>query len=243
LAFFPTRIDSAAVQPLPEGVREVFITTPDRQCLQCFLIRGDRNARALIYFHGNAGTIYDRLPELLRLSHAGLDVLGVGYRGYGKSTGRPSERGLYRDGEAALAFAHDTLGFAADKVFVMGRSIGTTVATYVAERRAPAGVILVTPFTTGREYAAVHGLSSVAFLAGSAFDNVSRCRRIASPVLVIHGRDDEVVPFAMGARVHELLTCSKRLVDIPGAHHNDLEYINPRAYWGAIDEFVAGESR
>jgi fermentation-respiration switch protein FrsA (DUF1100 family) len=239
LAFFPTKTPLDEKQPLPEGVREVYITTADRERLQSFYIANDTATKLLVYFSGNGGNLYPRLPELMRIAQTGVAVLGVGYRGYGKSSGSPSEKGIYRDAEAGVRYAVDSLKFSYDRMIICGRSIGTTAAVHVGSLRSYAGVLLVTPVTSGKEYARALGFGPLAIIAGSSFNNEETCTRIVSPVLVIHGTADEVLPFRMGKRIFDKIKSPKEFIAIDGGLHNTLEFKDPDGYWGAITRFVA----
>ncbi len=238
MAFFPTVTKSVAVENIPAGVKEIYLVTEDKVRLQCFLVSNSSAKNIVIYFHGNAGNIYDRIPELIDLAKTGLNVLGVGYRGYGKSTGKPSEKGIYEDGVASLKYVMETLGYSPDKIFICGRSLGTVVALNISMKKKLAGIILVTPMTSGKEMARSHGFGPLAMLAGDAFNNLKKLPEIVSPVLIIHGDKDEVVPWAMGEQIFELLQTSKKMVTIKGGFHNDLELVNPALYSNAIAEFV-----
>jgi uncharacterized protein len=236
-AFFPDRRDTIPVHALPENVKEIFVTASDKTRLQCYLLPAPGADAVLIYFHGNGGNIGQRLPELGHFRDFGVAVLGVGYRGYGKSGGRPSEKGIYKDGAAAFRYAVDSLRFKPERVILCGRSIGTTVAITTAVGSTPGGLILVTPLTTGRAYGKANGMGIFSLLAGDAFDNLSKCPRLRCPVLVLHGTMDEVIPFAMGRQVYEGITTAKQFVAIPGGQHNDLEFKSP-GYWNAIRDFI-----
>lgn len=239
LSFFPKNTPRVAHQFLPPNVKEQIIVTEDNKKLQCFIVKNPVSKNLLIYFHGNAGNIYQRIPELLKISKANVDVLGVGYRGFGKSTGYPSEQGIYRDGIAAFRYAIDSLNYKQNNVFILGRSIGTTVAVDLSVEKDLAGVILVTPLTNAKEYAKAHGLGILSVLAGSAFNNLKKCPNIISPVLVIHGTKDEVIPFEMGKTIFKDIRSEKTFVKIEGGFHNNLEYRGSALYWGSINEFIA----
>ncbi len=238
MAFFPTTTKSVVVENIPAGVKEIYIITEDQVRLQCFLVSSSSSKIIVIYFHGNAGNIYDRIPELIDLAKTGVNVLGIGYRGYGKSTGRPSETGIYKDGAASLKYATETLGYSPDKIFMCGRSLGTVVALNISMKKKLAGIILITPMTSGKEMARSHGFGPLAILAGDAFNNWEKLPEIISPVLIIHGDKDEVVPWAMGEKIFEFLQVPKKMVTIRGGFHNDLEFTNPELYWNSIKEFV-----
>jgi fermentation-respiration switch protein FrsA (DUF1100 family) len=237
-AFYPDRSTIVPSGQLPPAVSEVYIRTSDGERLRCFYLPDSSSDRLLIYFHGNGANIDRRLDELDQLRNLGISVLGVGYRGYGGSSGRPSEEGIYEDGRAALRFATDSLHVPLSKLFLCGRSLGTTVAVEIAKDIGVAGVILVTPLTSGKEFAAAHRMGFLAPLVGGKFDNRSKCGRIASPVLVIHGTMDRVVPYAMGKALYDAINSPKIFVTVKGGNHNELEHLDPMTYWGAIQDFL-----
>ena len=225
-------------EEIPIGVKELYIVTEDNERLQCFFVANISSKKLVIYFHGNAGNIHDRLSELIDLSKAGANVFGIGYRGYGKSSGRPSEKGIYKDGFASLKYAQETLGYPPDKTFICGRSIGTAAAMHISAKRNLAGIILITPMTSGRQLAKDLGFGPFSIIAGDSFNNIEKCSQILSPVLIIHGDKDEVVSWAMGKEIYNTLKITKKMITIEGGHHNDLEFENPQLYWNSIAEFI-----
>jgi fermentation-respiration switch protein FrsA (DUF1100 family) len=240
-AFYPARGEFLYDSSLPPNVRHLTFATSDGETIEGYLVAATtRPERLVVYFHGNAGNIAQRVPELREMAkRTGAAILGCGYRGYGTSTGSPSEAGIYRDGEAALSYARTTLGFAPAQIVVLGRSLGTTVATHLAAQGDDfAGVILVTPLSTGRDFGRAH-MGPVSVMAGRSFDSLGRAPSIAEPVLVVHGDADEVIPFDNGQKLFAALAGPKHFVAISGGHHNDLEFVDPRTFWEAFARFVA----
>jgi len=239
-AFFPDRSFMLRAEQLPRSVRHVFFSTADGERIEGFVVAGSGSNKLVVYFHGNGGNIAQRVPELQEIARStGATVFGVGYRGYGASTGRPSERGIYRDGEAALRYARDELGFPDERMVLFGRSLGTTVAVHLGKALPVAAIVLVTPLSSGREMAKIMGLGWLGFLVRDSFDNLAGAPDLIAPVLVIHGTSDEVVPFAQGKRVFDAIVAPKRFVEIPGGRHNDLEFENADPYWGTIASFLS----
>lgn len=238
LAFYPDPVDRLSKPRLPPGIEERFIDTDDGVEIQLLYLPSPDSARVLIYFHGNAGNIYHRAPDLLQLQRFGINVVGVSYRGYGKSEGTPSEEGIYRDGEAVFNYVTDTLGFSKSNIIMLGRSIGTTVAINCAKDRAIGGLILVTPLTSGKAHAKAVGLGLISSLAGDAFDNLSKIKDIKVPLLVIHGTDDRVIPFAMGKQLFDSAQTKKQFIKIAGGGHNNLQANYRQVYWPAISGFI-----
>ncbi len=239
-AFYPETGRPLGAGQLAPGIEPVRFPTDDGETIEGYFIPPTRRPeRLVLYFHGNAGNIAQRLPELREMAaRTGAAVFGSGYRGYGASTGAPSEKGIYRDGEAALRHARETLRFTPAQIVVVGRSLGSTVATHLAASgEAFAGVILVTPLSTGRDFGRAH-MGAISLMAGRSFDSLGRAASIRAPVLVIHGLDDTVIPYEHGKRLFEALPGPKRLVLMPGAGHNNLEFVDADTYWGAFTRFV-----
>ena len=237
VAFHPDK--RGITSELPDNVVEKYIPTSDGLNIHSLFLTNSKSDKILIYFHGNAGNIYHRLPDLQQLSEFGLNVLGVSYRGYGKSPGSPSEKGLYTDGKGALKYAKENLGFQNDKIYIFGRSIGTTVAINTTVDQNIKGLILVSPLTTGKEQAQSTALNSFSFLAGDSFDNRSKVESLKCPVLVVHGTHDEIIPFAMGEEIYNKLESEKSFSKIDGAGHNDLSSKYKMQYWESIYKFIA----
>jgi hypothetical protein len=238
VAFHPDTKNVIASNQLPSGVKEIGIETGDGILIQSYYIPSERSDKLMIYFHGNAGNIGHRLPGLMKLNDFGLNVLGVSYRGYGKSQGKPSEKGIYMDGEAAFAHATGVLGFPPEKVFIFGRSIGTAVAIHVSQRKHIGGLVLVTPLTSGADLAKASGLKLLSFLAGDAFNNIGKIGLVTCPVLVVHGSQDRTIPVSMGRAIYDNITSSKQFVEIAGANHNDLSTRYAGTYWPPINDFI-----
>ena len=236
-AFHPNSRGVIAASELPAGVEEMAVVAEDGVRLMSLYLASNKSKKLVIYFHGNAGSVYGRLSDLQRLHAVGVSVIGVSYRGYGKSEGRPSERGLYRDGRAVLNHAVEHLGFKKEDIILFGRSIGTTVAVHTAQDEVIDGLVLVSPLTRGQEVFEKGILRLLAPLAGRAFDNMSKMKRIRSRLLVVHGTDDGLIPLWMGEKIFESAQVEKQLVKIEGAGHNDLSSFEA-GYWGPVLGFV-----
>jgi len=168
-------------------------------------------------------------------------VIGVSYRGYGKSNGDPTEEGVYQDGQAIFQYAVEQMGFSKEKIIIFGRSIGTAVAINTAQNEKIRGVILVTPMTDGKDQAKAGGLGPISSLAGNSFDNISKVGNIESPLLVIHGTNDQIVPYSMGEAIFNRANVKKKFVRIKSANHNDLQDAYGKEYWPPIIEFIKNE--
>jgi uncharacterized protein len=211
--FFPDR----SVLPPSPGVMERWFTTADGVRLHGWHAVAPEGAPTLVWSHGNAGNIAGRAPVLHALAVRGLGVLAYDYRGYGRSGGTPSEAGVYRDVEAA----YDSLALPGARIVAFGESLGGAVSIHLATVRPCAAVVVVSTFTTMRDVARFHyGVAGL--LAGSGFDSLRRVRGVHIPLLVAHGDEDEVVPYALGEALFAAAGEPKRFLHLPGAHHNDV---------------------
>lgn len=193
----------------------------------------------LLFFHGNAGNISGRLESVQQFHRLGLNVLIVDYRGYGRSTGSPSEEGLYQDAEACWRYLVEQQQIAPESIVVFGRSMGGGPATWLTEREKPGAVILESAFTNVPDVGAHHySFLPVRALATNQFDNEARVAEIDAPTLFIHSRDDRVVPFELGRRVYEAAAEPKQFLEIEGGH-NDGFLVSEEVYLRTIDDFLS----
>ena len=238
MTFYPDR-DVLPAEQLPADVQEVYFETGDGIKIQAYYLKKPSSRKILIYFHGNAGNISHRLTDLVKIHSFNINVLGISYRGYGKSQGKPSEDGIYMDGNAALEYVTNVLGYDPGSVVVLGRSIGATVAIHISQNINLGGLILVTPLTSAKEHARATGLGWISSLAGNSFNSIEKIGNVICPTLVVHGNKDNVIPIEMGRKIFEKSITEKRFVEIEGAGHNDLSTIYRVMYWPPIREFLA----
>jgi pimeloyl-ACP methyl ester carboxylesterase len=218
LLFFPVR----ALHATPDApYEELAIATDDGERLHGWWVpSGADDARHVLLCHGNGGNVSDRVPHIAHLNAAGFDVLAFDYRGYGRSTGRPSEAGTYRDARAARRALLERAD--PDRVLYLGESLGAAVALELAHHHPPAGLILQSPFTSIRDMARLHYPVVPRALVPDAYPSLRLIRQLAIPLLVLHGERDDIVPLLHGEELYEAATCPKRLVRFPHAGHNDL---------------------
>ena len=238
LAFYPDSDNVIHKELLPMGIEEFEVETEDKIKIKSLYLPARESDKVIIYFHGNAGNIYNRIPSLTQLREYGLNVIGVSYRGYGKSDGEPSEEGVYLDGEAIFNYVSKRLGFAHKNIVIVGRSIGTTVAINTAQHKNIGGLVLVTPLTSGKAHANAGSLSLFSSLAGDSFNNIRKMENITTPVLVIHGTKDRVIPYSMGKELFNAVNSKKEFVTIEGAGHNNLHDVYGQKYWLSISDFL-----
>jgi fermentation-respiration switch protein FrsA (DUF1100 family) len=202
-------------------------------------VRTDVPARALvILFHGNAGNIGHRLDYLRMFHDLGYASLIIDYRGYGRSSGTPSEDGTYLDAAAAWHHATQTLGYPEGKIVVFGESMGGAVAAQLAASKQPAALVLASTFTSVPDLGAeIYPWLPVRALARIHYDTGERLPGITSPVLVIHSRNDDIIPFAHGQRLHAMANQPKRFLEISGGH-NDGFVFGSETWVRQLDDFL-----
>ena len=194
----------------------------------------------LLWLHGNGGNISHRVDDLSLFHHlAGVNVFIFDYRGYGRSQGKPSEEGVYRDSRAALSYLASREDAKDSRLVYFGRSLGAAVAVELALHRQPHGMILHSPFISisdlGRD---LYPYSPIRFLAGNRFDSLSRVGQYRGPLLVIHGEADEIIPTEHGRRLYEAANQPKSFHEIPGATHNDGLGVTGGEMWNALRDFL-----
>ena len=171
----PSRELEATPKEIGLEYREVRMETEDGETLHGWYVPADDARATLLFFHGNAGNISHRLTSLSQMNSLGLNVLIFDYRGYGKSSGKPSEEGLYRDGRAAWRYLAERLDTENGATILFGRSLGGGVATRLALEINPAGLVLESPFTSVPDMAAdLYPMLPARWLSRNRFDNLKR---------------------------------------------------------------------
>jgi uncharacterized protein len=217
---------------------EVALQTSDGVRLHAWFIPVEQPRASVLFCHGNAGNISHRLDSIRLLHSLGLQVLIFDYRGFGKSEGSPSEAGTYRDVDAAWHHLLDVRGIPAGEIIVSGRSLGAAVAADLASRTRPAAVILESAFTSVPDMAAeIYPWLPVRLLSRYRYDNLDKVMRITGPLLLVHSRQDEIIPFAHGERLFERAREPKSFLEIQGGH-NDAFLTSRKAYTHGLKAFL-----
>jgi fermentation-respiration switch protein FrsA (DUF1100 family) len=243
LIYFPTRVDRDAATPRVAGaaVEEVWIAGADGVRVHGLYATVPGGLADLLYFHGNAGSLYDRLDLLELLVGSGFNVLMMDYRGYGKSEGTPSEPALYDDARAAYRYLVEERDVPAERLVLFGSSLGSAVAIELATSEAAGALIVESAFTNVRELARLHyGWLPDALLRSLSheFDSLAKVARLRTPVLYLHGTADDIVPLRMGRRLYEASPDPREWYEIRGAGHNDMVWTGGSAYFERLADFV-----
>ena len=241
--FFPER--EIVRTPGDVGVEydDAFFSTSNGVRLHGWFVPAESET-TLVWFHGNAGNISHRLENLLMLKHRlGINIFIFDYRGYGQSEGSPSEKGMYLDAEAALEYLSSRPAPDGGRRLVFfGRSLGAAVAVDIATRHEADALVLESPFTSVREMAgrAYPFLPATLLTAPlrSRFDSLAKIADVHTPVMVLHGDMDDIVPFEEGRKLYEAANQPKRFYTIKGAAHNDTYVIGGSDYFDALKAFI-----
>jgi pimeloyl-ACP methyl ester carboxylesterase len=186
--------------------------------LACFwLPPPDGNAALLLWSHGNAEDLGHLGPLFTELHGRGFGILAYDYPGYGASEGTPDESACYAAASRAWDFATTQQGIRPERILLVGQSVGSGPATWLAKREDAAGLVLISPFLS-----AFRTLTRIPLFPGDKFSNISRISDVGLPLLVIHGTRDEVIPFSHGRTLHDRHPGPKRFVAIEDAGHNTI---------------------
>jgi uncharacterized protein len=239
LVYYPEVGREMIATPADRGLdyEEIALATSDGETLVAWWVPASRARATVLLFHGNAGNISHRIDYLVMFRELGYATFIVDYRGYGKSTGRPSEQGTYRDAEAAWAWLEGR-GIPESNIVLFGESLGAGVATWIALHRKPRAVVLASAFTSIPDLAAqIYPFLPVRLLTRIHYDNIGRLPHIDAPVLVLHSPDDEIVPYGHAERLYAAARGPKRLVRLAGGHNEG--FVFRRAEWvRSLDEFL-----
>jgi hypothetical protein len=192
----------------------------------------------LLFFHGNAGNITHRTDMILSLIGLLVEVFIVDYRGYGKSKGRPSEAGLYRDARAAWDYLLTRRHIHPERIVIFGKSLGGAVAIDLATQVVPAGLIIQSSFTSVPDMAKQMIPFLPRFLIRTKMDSINKISRVHCPKLFIHSPADEIVPYAYGRRLFEAASAPKQFYEVPGAPHNETYRIGGLTYLKVLQRFI-----
>jgi fermentation-respiration switch protein FrsA (DUF1100 family) len=235
LMYFPdaTRVAPAAAG-LPQA-EEVMLVSADGERLIAWHVPPRGPKPVVLYFQGNAGGLNLRAGRFAWLTADGTGLLALCYRGYGGSTGKPTEDGLIRDARAAYDFA--AARYPAQRLVLWGESLGTALAIALAAERAVGGVMLDAPFTSAADIgAAAYPFVPVRWFMKDPFRSDLRIAKVSAPLLVLHGERDRVVPIAFGEKLFALAREPKRMVRFPSGEHADLD---DHGAAKAVKEFLA----
>ena len=220
---------------------DAWIDTEDGERLHGWFIPAneDRARGTLLFFHGNAGNISHRMESVLIFNRLGLNVFIVDYRGYGQSSGKPGEKGTYRDARASWKYLVEQRGISSKDIVIFGRSLGGAVGAWLASQPdvEPAAVIIESCFSSGVDMGKrLYPVLPIRLITRIGYPVKEYVTRIRAPLLVAHSRYDEIIPFDMGRTIFEAAPEPKSFLEMEGDHNAGF-WISREYYVPALDEF------
>lgn len=204
------------------GVSVVTLAVPDGEKIAAWYRAAEQGRPTILYLPGNGGSVADSHDRFEELIDAGFGLLGISYRGYPGSTGSPTQDGLFLDAEAGYDFLAEN-GVSPGDVIVYGWSLGSGVATHLASRRAVGALVLEAPFLSAESIARIrYPMYPIRLLMKDPFRSDLLLSDLTVPLVVVHGTDDETIPFAHGREIVERYQGPKQLIEIPGGSHTDI---------------------
>jgi fermentation-respiration switch protein FrsA (DUF1100 family) len=204
LLYLPN-VDNYSGDKISVDIKKVKILSSDNiELIGWYHEKNLKNYKTIIYFHGNAGSLENRIHKLNHFKDMNINFLIIAWRGFSGNNGKPSEQGLYADGKSAIDWLIKK-GVDEKNLILYGESLGTGVASHLAQNKSYAGIILETPFTSMANAAKrFYPYIPVNLLLKDKFENYKKIKNINSPILVMHGEVDQIIPFSMGKKIYEI---------------------------------------
>lgn len=239
LTFFPVSGLTRTPEQMGIPFEEIAFKTEDGETVYAWWIKQAEARSEILFFHGNGGNLSNYVEVFADLYSQKFSIFALDYRGYGKSSGVPSEEGVYRDTKAFIQYFWGRRHDPSQRVVYWGRSLGGTTAAYATTVRQPDGLILEAAFPSKQsllDHYPFYKIISVFSRYG--FPTSDFLRNVSCPVLVIHGDKDRTVPIAQGQKLFKQLQTEKYFYRITGADHNDIHLFSPQEYRKKINEFL-----
>jgi len=234
----PSRQLSAFPGSLGMAFETVELSADDGVKLHAWYLPVENPRATLLFFHGNAGNISHRLDSLKLFHDLQLSVLIFDYRGFGLSEGTPSETGTYLDAEAAWRYLTNDRAIPSRRIILFGRSLGGSIAAWMAARSDAMGLILESAFTSIPDLASgIYPFFPVRWLSRLRYDTLHHLQSVQAPVLVIHSRNDEIIPMSHGERLYAQASEPKRFLELNGGHNDGFLQSGSR-YITGLEEFI-----
>jgi fermentation-respiration switch protein FrsA (DUF1100 family) len=238
MVYYPTREITLSPGDIGLAYEDLIFFTEDGERISGWYVPAPERKGTILAFHGNGGNIGHRLHLIGLLRSLGWDVCIIDYRGYGSSTGRPTEEGTYQDARAAWNYLVKERGLRPDRIVIHGRSLGGAVAAALAAEVNPAGLILESTFTSVPDLGhKLYPYLPVRWLCRFKYDTLARLSGISCPLLVAHSRDDDMIPFRHGERLFAAAREPKTFVPLEGGHNDGEDHTAP-SYRAALIQFL-----
>ncbi|MFP4106445.1 MAG: alpha/beta hydrolase [Phycisphaerae bacterium] len=238
LVYHPRREHEATPEEFGLSVEDAWLTTDDGVKVHGWFAATENARGAVLMCHGNGGNISHRLDMIDLWQRQGLSVLVFDYRGYGRSGGSPTEEGTYADARAAWAYLTEQKQIPPQRIILHGRSLGGAIAAYLASRYDAGGLIVDSAFTSLPDVGAdIYPYLPVRMLVKYRYATREYLAEANCPVLIIHSRDDDIVPFEHGEALFKAAGEPKTFVEVNGSH-NDQYLMDAGKYNRALREMV-----
>jgi pimeloyl-ACP methyl ester carboxylesterase len=239
LIFFPIRALEASPAAIELAYETVSFATTDGETLTGWFIGNDKSDDVLLFCHGNAGNISHRLDSIRIFHELGLSVFIFDFRGYGESSGKPSEKGTYLDVEAAWRHLTDEREVDPSHIILFGRSLGASIAAYLAKQRPVRAMIVESAMTSLPDIGAkIYPFLPVRLMCRFEYPTIDYIGEADCPVLVIHSPDDELMPFEHGERLFAVAREPKQFLRISGGH-NEGFLLSSTVYIDGLREYIS----
>lgn len=217
------------------------LLTPDNERLDGWFVPKEQARASVLILHGNAGNISHRLDSIAMFHRLGYSVLIFDYRGYGRSTGQPSEAGLYRDAQTAWDYLTRQRGLPPGRIILFGESLGGAVAAWLAAREHPGALVLSSVFLSVPELAAdLYPWLPARWLARQRYDTRAALAKVSCPVLIAHSPEDEIIPFRHGQALFTAAAEPKIFLPLAGGHNDGFIFRRPE-WVGVLGDFLRGQ--
>jgi len=238
LSNLPDRALGASPSDLGLDYEDVSLITSDNERLHGWYVPAVDSRGVLLFFHGNAGNISHRLDSIKIFHELDLDILIIDYRGYGQSTGKAGEQGTYLDAQAAWDYLINSRRIPADQIIVFGRSLGGAVGAWLGVQHTPAAVIIESSFSSGVDMAhRLYPFLPVRLITRLQYPVADYAAHLDCPVLVVHSKHDEIIPFTMGQAIYAAVKQQKKFLELRGDHNNGF-LISQEDYIAGLKDFT-----
>ena len=238
LIYFPDRTVVFNPEYVNLSYEDIYYKTSDDVSINGWFIPADSSYNVILFCHGNAGNISHRLESIQIFNRLSLDVFIFDYRGFGKSAGSISEEGTYQDAAGAWNFLVDIKGYDPSQIIIFGRSLGSGIASWLAREKNSVGLILESSFTSLPDLGVkIYPIFPVRLLARFDYPTINNLRYIKCPVLFIHSKEDEIIPYSLGRENYTSASEPKEFLEIQGSH-NDGFMLSKNIYMEGIANFI-----
>lgn len=219
--YSPERRLIATPHEIGGNYEAITFRTEDGVELSAWFVPAKKSRGVVLFCHGNAGNISNRISYLEVFQKLGLSTLMFDYRGYGASEGSPSEKGTYRDALAAWNYLVEKRGVAPERIVLFGESMGGAVASWLAQTNRPAALVIQSAFTSVPDMAAkLYPFIPTRWIVRYSYDTKDYLKKVACPILVVHSCEDEVVPYSQGCKLFEIAGGPKAFIELKGDHNS-----------------------